>query len=451
MPATLSSARASAVVLLVALLAACGPVPEPRGPFPDIERDAGPQDARVPDSGRDTGPPPTPVLPAQSWTFSFPASDFVGGWTVTAAILIDARAETGSTRAVVGANGRSTNVTLDVVRPGVLVAREAIDFGTSVPSSDCRAPTLRLVDAELTFRDDDHDGIFERLVDVTGTIFVVDGNGFTDGGSRLFRASIRQDVDAPTLTLVPAEPAGAHDRIDLFASEPLSPTAVPFVEAAGRRFALHETAGASAPSHWWLALSSLPIATGYRLGFDGEVRDLAGNAAAALPVATFDIAGDSAPLADATFESGVSGVDGAHGARELVGLEVPLAGARSAFASGRTVVRLSTPRSASFVSFLFRVHSEATGSFTPWLRARDDDGRMIGLSSVSVWSTSEGTVEGFPFQSEVAFASISFPSGRDSITLELDLFGTDDVACSSIPRSPEDVGLAVTLDSFEVR
>ncbi len=411
-----------------------------------------PRDAEPRDVGVDGGPLAEPVLPAQAWEISFTFDDFSGGGarTVRGAIFLDARAESGVARAVAGGNGRTGDVVFDVVRPGTLEGRDAIDIGASLTPSDCRAPVVRIASPELTFADRDGDGVFEELVGVTGSLFTLDGLGNLNGLGSLSGVSIARDTTGPTLTATPRHPLGGVDTLQLYADEPIDPRAVPYVEVGGRRFALHETVGSSAPAHWSLALRSLPPAAAYVLGFDGAVQDLAGNAALALPEITFDVREVGTLVLDG-FESGLSGIDAEGGVRALTGDEIPLDGSASAFATGRTVLVFTPPRSATVADFMFRLHTDRTDMFAPWLRLRAADGHVIGLSALNGLAYEPGTVTGFPFQTDPAFSSVVFPTGSGTLTIEIDLHGTDEILCSGTTPTPADVQLAIAIDSFAYR
>lgn len=435
--------------LLGVVLAACGSSPTRAV---DVHADGGRDgsrrhDAAPDDAGIDGGPPADPVLPRQAWTATVTYSDVYGIWALSASILIDARAESGIVRTVIGTNGRASTVVFDIPEPGRLVGRSAIDLGAAIPPPDCRPAVVRFSSPVLTFRDGDGDGIFETPADLTGEVFLLDTLGNVIGVGARFGTTFTPDVTAPTLTALPARPV-ALERLELVASEPLDAHAVPYVEAEGRRIALRETPGSSG-SRWSLELSALPVASGYSLGFEGVVQDLAGNVATTLPTVMFDVS-ETEVLRPDGFETGLAGIQAEDGARELTGDEVPLVGARSAFSTSRTVVALAPSRSATSMTFLFRLHAETDAPFSPWYRVRAADGRIVAYGAVGASTYQLGTVAGFARQSDPTLGSLSFPAGSGPLTLEIDLRGSNDAICSG-PRTPDDVPLGITLDAIEVR
>ena len=182
-------------------------------PEPDAGRDGsrvGPREAG-PDVGRDTGLPSVPVLPRQSWemTVSLNQGD---GETVRAALALDARAESGSVRAVFGANGRSSNVVFQIPRPGTLTSAEPLEFGPPLPLSDCAARGYQIGTPTLTFADRDADGIFETLTGLTGELLRSDSPGmFADFGA-VGVSGLGPDEREPTLFALPSSPIGGLGR-----------------------------------------------------------------------------------------------------------------------------------------------------------------------------------------------------------------------------------------------
>jgi hypothetical protein len=438
------------VVLVACGLIACGPAPGHPRPITDAGSDSSrPRDAALLDAGADAGPPADPVLPTQAWQVSFFYNDFAGARSINASVLVDARAESGSVRTVIGANGRASNVVFDIPTPGTLVGRGPIELGPSIPISNCaNTRIVRVVSPVLTFSDRDGDGIFERLGALSGEVFVVDAFGNASDVGPPFSVSIEPDTAGPMITPIPAHPVPAFETLHLFANEPLDPSILPYVEAGGRVFALYEVPGSGA-SHWSLDLSTLPIGTGYALRFESELRDLAGNPAVAAPELTFDVATPTF-LAPDGFETSLEGIVAEDGVRTLTGDEGPLVGSTSAFSTSRTVVAFMPARSATTISFQYRLHSETMMlGLAPWLRVRAPDGRVLAETPLSGSTYLTGTVAGFPFQSDPMFGQVFFPAGGEALTLEILIHGTDDPSCSGTPTTPLDVPLGITLDAFE--
>jgi hypothetical protein len=435
---------ARALLLLALGLVAC-PSPADRAPS-----DAGPRDAprlrdAAGDVGRDTGPPPDPVLPPQFWEATIHTNGVVGELVLRVSIVVDARAESGSVRVFTGANGSASAGVFDVVEPGVLVARTPIELGIMVPPSDCGfAATIRIPAARLAFDDLDHDGVHETLNSVTGDVFSLDQAGNVVSTSAIFVSEVVADTRGPTLTLVPARPLSSVETLQLFSSEPLDPRAVPYVDAGGRRFGLRETPG-SRGSHWAIELSSLPLATGYALHFDGDVLDLAGNPAATLPETTFDVTTPEVLVLDG-FESGLTGITAEGEARLLTTDEGAIEGSTSAFTMGRTVIVLAPPPTARGVTFAFRVFTTAEASVAPWVRARTPDGRVVGYASLGAFSYVASAVPGLPFQSDVSSTGLSFPTDSDRILVEIEPTGPSDPTC--VGMLPPGAAIGMALDSF---
>lgn len=383
--------RAQVGIWLVTMLAGCDPAP------PGPPHDAGPRpDAfMLPDAW--TPPPPdawvgpdggAPVIGRQSWT-----AELLLAPAAVLSITLDARAEAGTVRGVLGGGGISRTVVFDVLGD-TLVARDPVDVGAT-SRSICERTTYTLDVPTLIFVDGDGDGTHETLAHVHAPrVFVSDGSGSPPQGAMRgdeLATQIERDATAPTLTLDPSEILPGMP-ISVRASEPMSPVFAPQLVGT-RTFPLAPDPGASAAAAWRIDTWDLP-AGHYALSFDGDATDLVGLTAATLPTYAMDLAAPVA-LDAATPRIDVRSAVPLRRVGDLPG-ESPFGGTDTFFTSVPLVMAFDVDiRGAGTVAMPFQVVNDDTSTVSPSALGFAPDG-TVSFVEDPITTIPPSTVSGYP-------------------------------------------------------
>lgn len=433
------------------IVAGCGDPPPvvgfPDGGFLPFEDGGPPRDGFSLDAFNwpDTGPPLPTVLPAQSWT----AELTVTADTFVLTIAIDARAEAGIVRGVVGTGGRSSSVLFDI-RDGILTSREAVRLGM-LGDHSCSYDTIAFDQIQLAFTDVDHDGIHETLHGVSNVGLVTRSSGAMPGSPNfetIFTRTIAPDTTPPALLLPHATVIAPFEPVVLIASEPMPPSFMPRL-VGPRTVYLEADIGASAPARWVAPTSGLP--EGHYVLDLGSPVDLVGLAATALPTLEFDVAPFTAPAFD-DVSPAVVAIVSATPTRILTaaGGDVPLLGTSSILGTGRTVIVFDAPAGPSRqVQMLTRFEGPSMASaVVGYFGIFDTHGALVGQGSAYQYLMTPSSVSGFDTESPAQLTATPFraPStGRYYMVIEPG--GVADLSCTGMP--PID-GVGITLDQITI-